>query len=86
MAFPLAALSLVTLGAAATVGGVSYLRTKKKIKEGETGAFADREDEPVGPKLKSPHAKDAELPGSKAKRQDPPTASKSPVKAAPQPA
>lgn len=78
MALPVAALSLVTLGAAAVFGGKSYLNARKAQKTGEAGPFADSETDPVGIKLESPYKDDAELPGTLEDRKDPPKAPKSP--------
>lgn len=82
MPFPLAPLSLVTLGAAAVFGGTQVYKARKAKKNGDTSAFAEREDQPVGVKMESPYADDAELPGSEADRKDPPKAPRSPSKAA----
>ncbi|MBV7265974.1 hypothetical protein [Erythrobacter ani] len=81
MALPVAALSLVTLGAAAAFGGSQYLKAKKAKKTGESGPFADSETDPVGVKMKSPYKDDAELPGTRQERKNPRKAIKSPAKA-----
>ncbi|MBD2840697.1 hypothetical protein [Erythrobacter rubeus] len=78
MALPVAALSLVTLGAAAAFGGTQYLKAKKAKKTGEAGPFANDETDPVGIKMDSPYEDDAELPGTRQERKNPTKAPKSP--------